>query len=108
MSVIGIEEFSRLDIRVGKVISAEPVKGSNKLLKIVADLGPTKRTVVAGIAETHEAKDLLGKNLVFLTNLAPRKIMGMISEGMVLAAEEGGKVYLLTTDGDAPAGARVL
>ena len=108
MGTIGIEDFAKLDIRVGKVLKAEQLKGSNKLIQLTVDLGQGQRTIVAGIAETHKAEGLVGKNLVILTNLAPRKLMGVTSEGMVLAAEQGGNVYLLTADGNPPAGAKVL
>jgi len=108
MSAVSIEDFSKLDIRLGKVTSAEQVKGSNKLLKLTVDLGQDKRTVLAGIAQTHRPESLVGKTLVILTNLPPRRIMGTTSEGMLLAAEQDGKVYLLTTDTEAPPGARVV
>ena len=108
MGIVSIEDFQKLDIKVAKVLKAEQLKGSNKLIQLALDLGQEQRTVVAGIAETHKAEQLVGKNLVILANLAPRKLMGVTSEGMVLAAEQGGNVYLLTVDGNPPAGARVL
>lgn len=108
MTQVNIEDFAKLDMRVGVVVAAEAVKGSNKLLKITVDLGSSKRTVVAGIAETHRVEGILGKRVILLTNLTPKKLMGVMSEGMLLAAEdEKGGVYLLTTDGDAPPGSRV-
>jgi methionine--tRNA ligase beta chain len=108
MAQVSIEEFAKLDMRVGMVVEAEAVKGSSKLLKITVDIGDSKRTVVAGIAETHRVEDLLGKRVILLTNLAPKKFMGILSEGMLLAAEDkSGGVYLLTTDGAAPLGAKV-
>lgn len=108
MGIVNIEDFQKLDIRVAKVLKAEQLKGSNKLIQLTLDLGQGQRTVVAGIAETHKAEQLVGKNLIILANLAPRKLMGVTSEGMVLAAEQGGSVYLLTSDGNPPAGAKVL
>lgn len=108
MSTISIEDFAKLDIKVGKVIKAEQLKGSSKLLQVTLDMGQAQRTVVAGIAQTHKPADLVGKNLVVLTNLAPRKLMGVTSEGMILAAEESGNVFLLTTDGNAPPGSKIL
>jgi methionyl-tRNA synthetase len=108
MGIVSIEDFQKLDIRVAKVLKAEQLKGSNKLIQLTLDLGQGQRTVVAGIAETHKSEQLVGKNLVILANLAPRKLMGVTSEGMVLAAEQGGNVYLLTADGNPPAGAKVI
>jgi|YelNatPaOPRAMG01_1025707.scaffolds.fasta_scaffold24965_3 methionine--tRNA ligase beta chain len=108
MAQVSIEDFAKLDMRVGMVVEAEAVKGSSKLLKITVDIGDSKRTVVAGIAETHRVEDLLGKRVILLTNLAPKRFMGILSEGMLLAAEDkSGGVYLLTTDGAAPLGAKV-
>lgn len=108
MGTIGMEDFAKLEIRVGKVVRAERLRGSEKLLQVTLDMGGAQRTVVAGIAQTHRPEDLLGKNLVVLANLAPRKLMGVTSEGMILAAEDRGNVFLLTTDGDAPPGSKVL
>ncbi|HYA21571.1 MAG TPA: methionine--tRNA ligase subunit beta [Thermoproteota archaeon] len=108
MDTVNIEDYQKLDIRVAKVLKAEQLKGSNKLIQLTLDMGQGQRTVVAGIAQTHKAEQLVGKNLIILANLAPRKLMGVTSEGMVLAAEQEGDVYLLTADGNPPAGARVI
>jgi methionyl-tRNA synthetase len=93
---IGIEEFARLDLRVAKVVAAEKVKGSKKLIKMQIDLGTEGRTIVAGIADAYEAEALVGRSIVVVANLKPAKLMGIESNGMVLAASpEGGKPALL-------------
>lgn len=85
---IEFDQFSALDLRVAKIISAEKVKKSRKLLCIQVDLGFAQRQVVSGLAERFSPEELLGKHVLFLANLAPRKIMGILSEGMILAAGE--------------------
>ena len=84
---ITFEEFQKLDIRVGTIISAEKVKKANKLLKLTVDTGLDKRTVVSGIAEHYNPDSILGKKVSILLNLAPRKIRGVESQGMILMAE---------------------
>ena len=86
MPTVSIEEFGNLDIRVGKVVSAEPIKGSKKLYKLVVDLGGEKRQVVSGIAQFYSPDELAGKDVAVIVNLAPAKIFGVESRGMILAA----------------------
>jgi methionyl-tRNA synthetase len=93
---IGIEEFARIDLRVAKVLAAEKVKGSKKLIKMQIDVGTEQRTIVAGIAEAYEADALVGRSIVIVANLKPAKLMGIESNGMVLAASpEGGAPAVL-------------
>jgi methionyl-tRNA synthetase len=93
---IGIEEFAKIDLRVAKVIAAEKVKGSKKLIKMQIDVGTEQRTIVAGIAEAYEPETLVGRSIVIVANLKPAKLMGVESNGMVLAASpEGGKPAVL-------------
>jgi methionyl-tRNA synthetase len=88
---IGIEEFARIDLRVAKVLVAERVKGSRKLIRMQIDVGTEQRTIVAGIAEAYEPEALVGRSIVIVANLKPAKLMGIESNGMVLAASpEGG------------------
>lgn len=95
---IDFEDFSKLDIRVVNVLNAEKVKKSKKLLKLQVKLGNQVRQVLSGIAESWEPEDLIGKNVVMLINLNPRKIMGDLSEGMILSAQDSdGKAVPLTT-----------
>lgn len=84
---ISFDDFSKLDIRVGEVIEAEPVKGADKLLKLRVDIGSEVRTVASGIAQQYAPEEIIGKNVAILVNLAPRKIRGILSEGMILMAE---------------------
>lgn len=107
INLISFEEFMKMDIRVGKIVSAERVKGSVKLVKIIVDLGSEKRQLVAGIAGHYSIDELLGKNIVVLVNLKPKKIMGIESQGMLLAAVVDNRPVLLTTDRDVPPGTKV-
>ncbi|MCI5055112.1 MAG: methionine--tRNA ligase subunit beta, partial [Flavobacteriales bacterium] len=84
---IQFEDFTKLDIRVGKIISAEKVEKADKLLKLEVDTGVDKRTVVSGIAKHYAPEDIVGKQVTILLNLAPRKIRGVESQGMILMAE---------------------
>ena len=85
-STVSIEEFEKLDIRTARVVSAEPIKGSKKLYKLVVDLGGEKRQVVSGIAQFYTPDELVGKDVALIANLAPAKIFGVESRGMILAA----------------------
>ncbi len=109
---VSIDEFAKCKLRVAKVISCEKVKKSEKLLKFDLDLGGEHRTILSGIAKFYEPEQLIGKNLVIIANLPPRKMMGMESNGMILSAveeKEDGSEYLrvLTVDGDIAAGSEV-
>ena len=109
---VSIDEFFRCQLRVAKVISCERVPKSEKLLKFNLDLGTEQRTILSGIAKYYEPEYLVGKNLVIIANLPPRKMMGMESNGMILSAvetKEDGSEYLrvLTVDGDIAAGSEV-
>ena len=93
------DDFMKLDIRVGKVLEAERVPKTDKLLKLTVDTGLDKRTVVSGIAEFYKPEDLVGKNFCFIMNLEPRKLRGIESQGMILSAEDrDGKLSLITPD----------
>jgi methionyl-tRNA synthetase len=95
LAEVTFEDFKTLDIRVGTVVSAQNIKGSAKLLKLMIDIGETSpRQVVAGIAQTHRADELPGTQLVLLANMKPAKLFGMESRGMILAADEDGAVLL--------------
>ena len=93
--VITFEEFNTMDIRVGTIVFAEAIKGSDKLLKLQVDIGEdSPRQVVAGIALTHVADELVGRQIVLLANMKPAKLFGVESRGMILAADEDGAVLL--------------
>lgn len=90
------DDFAKLDIRVGKVIAAEKMEKSDKLLKLTVDTGVDKRTVLSGIAKHYSAEEMVGKQVTLIANLAPRKMMGIESQGMILMAEDAdGKLKLL-------------
>ncbi|HEY8539464.1 MAG TPA: methionine--tRNA ligase [Steroidobacteraceae bacterium] len=105
---ITIEDFSKLDIRIAKILSAEHVEGADKLLKLTVDIGDAQRTVFAGIRSAYEPDQLVGRLTVVLANLKPRKMRFGTSEGMVLAAGPGGKdIFLLSPDSGAQPGMKV-
>ncbi len=104
---IGIEDFAKCSFCVAEVLAAEEVKGSDKLLKLTVSTGDGERTVVSGIRSAYSAADMVGKKVVLLRNLKPAKLRGVMSEGMLLCAENEGKLSLLTVDSDMPAGAEI-
>jgi len=105
--MISIQEFQKLDIRVAKILEARQVEGANNLLHLKIDLGEEQRELVAGIAETYRSKDLINKNIVVLINLEPKKIRGIESQGMLLAADAREGPILLVTDKDVPPGTKI-
>jgi len=107
-STITIDDFMKVELRVAKVLAAERVPKSSRLLKLLVDVGSEQRTIVAGIAESYEPEALVGRTVVIVFNLKPAKLMGVESNGMVLAASpEGGKATIVSFD-EAPApGTRV-
>jgi methionyl-tRNA synthetase len=105
---ITIDDFMKVELRVAKVLTAEKVPNSRKLVKLSVDLGTEQRTLVAGIAEAYEPEALVGRTIVMVFNLKPAKLMGIESNGMVLAASpDGGKPTLVGFDQDVPPGTRV-
>lgn len=105
--MINYEAFTQLDIKIGKIIAAEKITGTDKLLKLEIDLGTEKRTLVAGIAEMYQPQDLVGKEIPILVNLEPKRLKGIESNGMILAADNNGKPVLLHPDTIVPAGSKV-
>jgi methionyl-tRNA synthetase len=104
---ISFDEFNKMQLKTATVIDAEKVEGTDKLLKLQIDLGDEKRQIVAGIAQYYTAEDMIGKRLVIVCNLKPARIRGIESNGMLLAAQSGKDLVLLTTDKDIPPGAGV-
>jgi methionyl-tRNA synthetase len=105
---ISIDDFMKIDLRVAKVTAAERVPNSKKLVKLEIDLGSEQRTLVAGIAEAYEAESLVGRHVAIVANLKPAKLMGIESNGMVLAASpDGGKPMLVSFDAPPSPGTRV-
>jgi methionyl-tRNA synthetase len=106
-ALMTIDDFAKVDLRVAEVLAAEPVPKSKKLLKLTVSLGTEQRTLVAGIAEHYAPADLVGKKVVVVANLEPAKLMGVESNGMVLAGSADGQLAVLTLDRDLPPGAKV-
>jgi methionyl-tRNA synthetase len=105
---ITIDDFLKVDLRVAKVLAAEKVPNSRKLMKLSIDVGTEQRTLVAGIAEAYEPEQLVGRTVGIVFNLKPAKLMGIESNGMILAASpEGGKPVLVAFDGDIAPGSRI-
>ncbi len=105
---ISIDDFMKVELRVAKVLEAEAVPKSKKLLKLKVDTGVDERTIVAGIAEAYQPEQLVGRTIVIVANLKPAKLMGIESNGMVLAASpDGGTPTLVGFDAEVPPGTRV-
>ncbi len=107
MEQINIDDFGKLDIKIGKISNAEKVENSDKLLKLEVDLGGEKRQVVAGIAEQYSPEEIVGKQFPLLTNLKPVELKGVESQGMILAADENGKPILLHPDREVKVGSKI-
>lgn len=105
--LIGIDEFMKVQLKVGKVLEAERVPKSSKLLKLQVDIGTEHRQIVAGIGNKYEPENLIGKTIVVVANLKPAKLMGIESQGMVLAAGESDKLGLLSISEDLPPGTKI-
>ncbi len=106
--IISIDDFMKVDLRIARIEKAEPVDGADKLLALTLDVGDEQRQVFAGIKAAYEAESLVGRHVIVVANLAPRKMRFGVSEGMVLAAGPGGKdIFLLSPDAGAKAGMRV-
>jgi methionyl-tRNA synthetase len=96
--VIEYDDFAKLEFRVGKILAADEVPKSDRLFRLDVDVGTEKRQVLAGIRGSYTAAELIGREVVVLVNLKPRKMMGTESQGMVLAAEVGGRSVLLALE----------
>ncbi|MDD2228537.1 MAG: methionine--tRNA ligase [Candidatus Cloacimonetes bacterium] len=104
---ISYEDFAKLDIRLAKVLEAEAVPKTDKLIKLKVDIGSETRDLVAGIAQSYKPKDLVGKVITMLVNLEPRKIRGVMSQGMILAAHTNGEIKVMVPDGEGSPGSVV-
>ena len=108
MSLVSFENFKKIDMRTGVIVEVERVPNTKKLYKVKVDLGELGiKQTVSGLVGYYNEEELLHKSIIFLTNLEPAKIAGETSQGMLLAAEMGDKVVLLTTDREIEKGARV-
>jgi|TARA_B100001013_G_C24513310_1_gene403883 methionine--tRNA ligase beta chain len=107
LNIIGFDEFSKLEIKVGTIKKAENVPGASKLVKLIVNLGNEERQIVAGLAPHYSLDELINKEIVVLSNLTPKKMFGLESQGMLLAAIDGDKVALLKPDKEVKPGAPV-
>jgi methionyl-tRNA synthetase len=104
---IDIDDFAKIELRAARVVAAERIAGSRKLLKLQVDLGDEQRQIVSGISDAYEPEALIGKKIVLVANLKPAKLMGVESNGMVLAASVDGRAVLCTFDADVAPGTKV-
>jgi methionyl-tRNA synthetase len=108
VALIGFEDFTKIQLRVAEIVEAEPVPKSKKLMKLQLELGEDeKRQIVAGISQYYTAEELIGKKIIVVANLKPAKLMGVQSNGMLLAAKDGENFRLLTADGPINPGAKI-
>lgn len=106
--MINFDDFAKLEIKIGKIVSAEKVEDANKLLKLEIDFGDEKRQIVSGIAQWYKVEDLVGKQVPVLVNLEPRTFRGVQSQGMILAAAgDDDSAVLLHPDKDVPPGSKI-
>jgi methionine--tRNA ligase beta chain len=105
---ISFDEFQKLDLRVGKITEANQIPSSRNLIRMIVDFGTEKRQAVAGLLQWYKPEDLVGKKCAFILNLQRRKMMGVESQCMILAAEDDkGSVVVLQPEKDIPQGARI-
>jgi len=105
---ISFKQFQELDLRVGKVLEAEPVSGSRNLIRLIVDFGTEKRQAVAGLAQHYKPEDLVGNEYMFILNLERKKLMGVESQCMIFAAEEtNGNIVLIKPEKEVEPGSHV-
>lgn len=107
MGYITYEDFAKMDLRVGKIVKAERIKGLTKVVKATVDLGTEQRELIVGGAEYYEPEYFTDKKVIVVANLAPKKVAGIVSNGMLLAADVNGKPVWLTVADDAPPGSKI-
>ena len=105
--MITFDDFKKVELKIAKIIEAEEVPGADKLLKLRIDLGSEKRQIVAGIKKSYQTKDLIGREIVVAVNLEPRMVMGIESNGMLLAASDDTGPVLLRPDKDVAPGSGI-
>lgn len=104
---ISYEDFTKLDLRVAKIDSVESIPGKSKIVKGIVDLGDEKRVVIIGGADFYQPEDLVGKTVIIVANLEPKKLAGIESNAMLLAADVNDKPYWLTVIEDIPLGTKI-
>lgn len=105
---VSYEDFKKLDLRVAKIVSVEKIPGKTKIVKGVIDLGSEKRDVIIGGAEFYQPEELVGKTVIVVANLEPKKLAGVESNAMLLAADVNNKPYWLTVTEEVEPGTRIL
>lgn len=106
--MITIDDFAKIDLRVGTVVAAEPIPGASRVMKLEIDIGDRKVVTTAGIAQHYRPEEMLGRRVVVVANLQPRVVRGIESQAMILAASmEGHKTVLVTVAEEIPNGAKV-
>lgn len=114
MDLVNFEDFKKIDVRIGKILTAEKIEGADRLLKLEVDFGEYRRQIVSGIAEFYKPEDLIGKECPFIVNLTPRNFMGVESQGMLFAikvdpsAGSGQAAVLLHPDQEVPEGSILI
>ncbi len=108
MDIITIDDFKKVEIRIGKILAAEKLENADKLLKLQVDFGEFQRQILSGIAEFYAPEDLVGKKLPFIVNLEPRVMRGEESQGMLMAIEAEEKPVLLEPASEVPEGSEVV
>lgn len=106
-SLINFEEFERIDLRAGKILEAERVENSDKLLKLQIDLGEEKRQILAGIGKVYTPEELINKTVIVIINLEPRVLMGLESQGMVLAVKDNNNLSVLVPEKEIVPGSKI-
>ncbi len=106
-NIIEYDDFAKVDLRIAEILQAEEIEGADNLLKLRINLGTEEKTIFAGIKKYYKPGELLGRHIVVVVNLKPRKMRFGTSEGMLLAASSGDGVYLLSVDEGAKAGSKV-
>ena len=104
---ISYDDFAKLDLRIARIVSVEPIQGKSKIIQGCIDLGNEQRTVIIGGAQYYTPDDLVGKTVVVIINLEPKEIAGVKSNAMLLAADVDDKPFWLTVDDDVPLGSKI-
>ena len=105
--MINFDDFKKLDMRIARILKVEKIESSNKLLKFQIDIGDEEKQLVAGIAKHYNPEDLVGREIVVVVNLEPKKLMGVESQGMLLAASRDDNIVLLQPDREVEPGSKI-
>jgi len=105
--MINFEEFQKIDLKIGKVLEAEKVENSEKLLRLKVDLGEEQRQIIAGIGKVYQPQDLINQEIVVVVNLEPKTLMGFKSQGMLLAADNNGEPILIKPEKEVLPGTKI-